>query len=163
MQLPPCGSGVPAPGTIPSRCCPRLRRGDGRDPQAAASALEGVEGVVHLAAEVSVGRSMYEIERYVSTNDVGTAVLLQAMIERPAQRIVVAPSMSVYGEGRCRTADGRFDCFADISRARSLLGFASRFVLQDSLGELAEWLAAQKVVDRNADMRRHLEARGLVA
>ena len=43
---------------------------------------------------------MYEIDRYVGGNDLGTAVLLQAMIDNPVRRIVVASSMSVYGEGR---------------------------------------------------------------
>jgi dTDP-L-rhamnose 4-epimerase len=55
---------------------------------------------VHLAAEVGVGQSMYEIARYVGTNDLGTAVLLEAMIGLPIERIIVASSMSVYGEGR---------------------------------------------------------------
>ncbi|SNS10856.1 MULTISPECIES: NAD(P)-dependent oxidoreductase [unclassified Azospirillum] len=72
---------------------------DLRDMAAVSRALEGVDGVYHLAAEVGVGQSMYEIERYVSGNDVGTAVLLQAMIDKPVRRIVVASSMSVYGEG----------------------------------------------------------------
>ncbi|WP_181703698.1 SDR family NAD(P)-dependent oxidoreductase [Chthonobacter albigriseus] len=80
--------------------------GDVRDHAAVARALEGVSGVFHLAAEVGVGQSMYEIERYVSGNDVGTAVLLQQMIERPVRRIVVASSMSVYGEGRYSLVNG---------------------------------------------------------
>jgi dTDP-L-rhamnose 4-epimerase len=42
---------------------------------------------------------MYEIARYVGGNDLGTAVLLEALIERPVERLVVASSMSVYGEG----------------------------------------------------------------
>lgn len=74
--------------------------GDIRDPQAVKAALDGVDGVFHLAAEVGVGQSMYEIDRYVGVNDLGTAVLLQALVERPVARIVVASSMSVYGEGR---------------------------------------------------------------
>jgi dTDP-L-rhamnose 4-epimerase len=49
---------------------------------------------------------MYEIDRYVGANDLGTAVLLQALIDRPVERLVVASSMSVYGEGRYRAADG---------------------------------------------------------
>jgi dTDP-L-rhamnose 4-epimerase len=49
---------------------------------------------------------MYEIDEYVGTNDHGTAVLLQALIEQPVERIVVASSMSVYGEGRYRDASG---------------------------------------------------------
>jgi dTDP-L-rhamnose 4-epimerase len=81
-------------------------RGDVRDKSAVEKALEGVDGVIHLAAEVGVGQSMYEIARYVGGNDLGTAVLLEAMIGRPIRRIVVASSMSVYGEGRYRTADG---------------------------------------------------------
>lgn len=81
-------------------------RGDVRDKAVVEQALEGVEGVIHLAAEVGVGQSMYEIARYVGSNDLGTAVLLEAIINRPVKRIVVASSMSVYGEGRYRTANG---------------------------------------------------------
>ena len=60
----------------------------------------------HLAARVGVGQSMYEIERYTSVNNLGTAVLLEALIERPVERLVVASSMSLYGEGLYRDADG---------------------------------------------------------
>jgi dTDP-L-rhamnose 4-epimerase len=80
--------------------------GDVRDADAVRAALEGVDKVVHLAAEVGVGQSMYAVERYTSVNDHGTAVLLQALIERPVARVVVASSMSIYGEGLYRTADG---------------------------------------------------------
>ncbi|ODR92222.1 NAD-dependent epimerase/dehydratase family protein [Sinorhizobium alkalisoli] len=83
-----------------------MRRADIRDAAAVRSALRGVEFVIHLAAEVGVGQSMYEIARYVGVNDLGTAVLLEAMIEMPVRRIVVASSMSVYGEGLYQTAAG---------------------------------------------------------
>ncbi|HVF94699.1 MAG TPA: SDR family NAD(P)-dependent oxidoreductase [Sphingomonas sp.] len=83
-----------------------LIRGDVRDKAAVASALQGVDSVVHLAAEVGVGQSMYEVERYTSTNDVGTAVLFEALIDRPVRRVVTASSMSIYGEGLYRDADG---------------------------------------------------------
>jgi dTDP-L-rhamnose 4-epimerase len=66
-----------------------------------------VDALVHLAAAVGVGQSMYEIERYVGVNDHGTAVLLQAVIERPVERLVVASSMSLYGEGLYRDRQGR--------------------------------------------------------
>ncbi len=79
---------------------------DVRDESAVRRALAHVDKVVHLAAEVGVGQSMYAIDRYVSVNDHGTAVLLQALIERPVQRLVVASSMSIYGEGLYRTRDG---------------------------------------------------------
>jgi len=71
------------------------------------AALHGMDHVIHLAAEVGVGQSMYEISRYTAVNDLGTAVLLQALTDYPVQRFVVASSMSVYGEGLYRDADGR--------------------------------------------------------
>jgi dTDP-L-rhamnose 4-epimerase len=83
-----------------------LIHGDIRDPETMAGALKGVDGVVHLAAEVGVGQSMYEIARYVGVNDLGTAVLLEQLIHNPVERLVVASSMSVYGEGRYTTGDG---------------------------------------------------------
>jgi dTDP-L-rhamnose 4-epimerase len=76
-----------------------LRIGDVRDPVAVRSALEGVDIVFHLAAAVGVGQSMYEIGHYTSTNNVGTAVLLEELVRRPVQRLIVASSMSIYGEG----------------------------------------------------------------
>lgn len=80
--------------------------GDIRDPLALRRALKGVDAVFHLAAAVGVGQSMYEIERYTSVNNVGTAVLLEALVERPVERLVVASSMSIYGEGLYRRPDG---------------------------------------------------------
>lgn len=80
--------------------------GDIRDAALVGRALIGVDRVVHLAAEVGVGQSMYAVERYVAVNDLGTAVLCQALIERPVSRLVVASSMSVYGEGLYRTEAG---------------------------------------------------------
>ena len=83
-----------------------LQVGDVRDPDAVRRALSGVDHVVHLAALVGVGQSMYEIQRYADVNTTGTAVLLQALIEAPPERLVVASSMSVYGEGLYRRPDG---------------------------------------------------------
>ena len=71
------------------------------DREAVNAALEGIDVVFHEAAEVGVGQSMYEIERYVRANDLGTAVLLEAILARKSQikKLVVASSMSIYGEG----------------------------------------------------------------
>ena len=80
--------------------------GDIRDADMVARALTGVDKLVHLAAEVGVGQSMYAIDRYVSVNDHGTAVLLQALIKQRVERVVVASSMSIYGEGRYVTQAG---------------------------------------------------------
>jgi dTDP-L-rhamnose 4-epimerase len=81
--------------------------GDCRDGTAVKRALRDVDAVVHLAAAVGVGQSMYEVARYVGVNDLGTAVLLQELITHPVERLVVASSMSLYGEGLYRDARGR--------------------------------------------------------
>jgi dTDP-L-rhamnose 4-epimerase len=84
-----------------------LLAGDVRDADALRRALDGVDSVVHLAARVGVGQSMYEIAEYTSANSFGTAVLLEALAEKPVRKLLVASSMSVYGEGLYRTSDGR--------------------------------------------------------
>ena len=86
-----------------------LIRGDVRDAAAVRAALDGIDAVVHLAAAVGVGQSMYEIANYTSLNNLGTAVLLEGILERREQftRLVVASSMSIYGEGLYRDPDGR--------------------------------------------------------
>jgi dTDP-L-rhamnose 4-epimerase len=83
-----------------------LIRGDVRDRAAVDRALRGCDRVVHLAAEVGVGQSMYAIERYTDVNERGTAVLFEALAANPVERVVVASSMSVYGEGLYRDAEG---------------------------------------------------------
>ena len=79
------------------------------DAAAVSAALDGIDVIYHEAAEVGVGQSMYEIVRYVKANDLGTAVLLEEMVKRPGQfkKLVVASSMSIYGEGayRCGGCD----------------------------------------------------------
>jgi dTDP-L-rhamnose 4-epimerase len=81
-----------------------LQVGDVRDHAAVGRALEGVDAVYHLAAAVGVGQSMYEIERYTSVNAVGGAVVLEEVVERrdAIRKLVVASSMSIYGEGQYR-------------------------------------------------------------
>lgn len=73
--------------------------GDVRDPDAVRAALDGVTHVCHLAAAVGVGQSMYQIAHYTDVNNRGTAVLLEALLQHRVERLVVASSMSVYGEG----------------------------------------------------------------
>lgn len=76
-----------------------LIQGDIRDAAKVAEALKGVDAVYHLAAAVGVGQSMYEINQYVDVNNRGTAVLLEALAKQPVAKLVVASSMSLYGEG----------------------------------------------------------------
>jgi dTDP-L-rhamnose 4-epimerase len=95
-----------------------LQVGDVRDPAAVGRALAGVDAVVHLAARVGVGQSMYEIASYTDENGGGTAVLLEALLDRPLRRLVVASSMSIYGEGAYVTATGEPAEAAERDRAR---------------------------------------------
>jgi dTDP-L-rhamnose 4-epimerase len=83
-----------------------LVQGDVRDRRAVDRALKNVDAVFHFAAAEGVGQSMYEIAHYTSVNDLGTAVLLEALTRRPLEKLVVASSMGIYGEGLYRTADG---------------------------------------------------------
>jgi dTDP-L-rhamnose 4-epimerase len=83
-------------------------QGDVRSRELVDRTLEGVDVVYHQAAEVGVGQSMYEIERYVGGNNMATATLLEALLERKGQvrKLVVASSMSIYGEGAYRNGKG---------------------------------------------------------
>jgi dTDP-L-rhamnose 4-epimerase len=77
-----------------------------RHPREVLKALEGIEVVFHEAAAVGVGQSMYQIQRYVEVNTYATAKLLQTLVRRKhrVEKLVVASSMSVYGEGAYRCA-----------------------------------------------------------
>jgi len=76
---------------------------DIRDDGVLAPLLKDVDAVVHLAAMVGVGQSMYQVTRYVDANVGGTGKLLQALVdlEHGVKKLVVASSMSIYGEGAC--------------------------------------------------------------
>jgi len=75
--------------------------GDVRDVNVIRRALQGVEIVYHEAAEVGVGQSMYEVTRYVGGNTYATSVMLEVLAneKHSVRRLIVASSMSIYGEG----------------------------------------------------------------
>lgn len=106
--------------TRPAYLDPRVELvvGDLRDARAVANALDGADAVVHLAARVGVGQSMYEIGEYTSANTAGTGVLLDSLLDHRVDRLVVASSMSIYGEGLYRRADGSKVVDAERSRER---------------------------------------------
>lgn len=85
----------------------RLIRGSILDRESFAKALQGQDVLYHEAALVGVGQSMYEIARYTETNALGAAHVLQAVIESkpPLRKMIVASSMSIYGEGKYRCAE----------------------------------------------------------
>jgi dTDP-L-rhamnose 4-epimerase len=80
--------------------------GDVRDGAVVERALAGIDVVVHLAAAVGVGESLFESDRCISVNYVGTAVLVDCLRRQPPERLIVASSMSVYGEGLYQDAAG---------------------------------------------------------
>jgi dTDP-L-rhamnose 4-epimerase len=83
-----------------------LMIGDVRDPYKVKQALKGVDAVYHYAAMVGVGQSMYEINNYTEVNNIGTAILLEALIKNPVEKLVIASSMSIYGEGLYKDENG---------------------------------------------------------
>jgi dTDP-L-rhamnose 4-epimerase len=93
--------------------------GDVRNPDAVDEALAGVDAVYHFVALVGVGQSMYQTAEYTSVNNLGTAVLLERLVKRPVNKLIVASSMSVYGEGLYLTPEGK-PCMQAIRSARQL-------------------------------------------
>ena len=81
-----------------------FQNGDMRDIGAVRGAVEQIDVVFHMAAAVGVGQSMYEIARYMEVNTQGNANLLQAILDKKLslQKLIVASSMSIYGEGQYR-------------------------------------------------------------
>ena len=81
--------------------------GDVRDRDHLKKAIEDVELVIHDAAEVGVGQSMYSIDQYISTNVQGTGVLWDILVneKHTVEKVLVASSMSLYGEGYYRCAE----------------------------------------------------------
>jgi len=82
-------------------------KGDVRDLSALSRAVANADAIYHLAAAVGVGQSMYDISTYMSVNVQGTANVLQAILDMRAEpeKLIVASSMSIYGEGRCLCED----------------------------------------------------------
>jgi dTDP-L-rhamnose 4-epimerase len=81
--------------------------GDVRDRGSLKRAVHGVDYVIHDAAEVGVGQSMYSIDQYISTNVAGTGILWDILVNEKHQvkKVLVASSMSIYGEGRYQCAE----------------------------------------------------------
>ena len=79
----------------------RFIKGDVRRIEDIRKALDGVDVIFHQAAMVGVGQSMYQIRKYTEVSTLGTANLLEAVLERRDQieKLIVASSMSIYGEG----------------------------------------------------------------
>lgn len=111
--------------------------GDLEDSKILANALADVGSVIHLAAAVGVGQSMYEIVPYTRANVMATAVLLQTLVDRKQKlsSLIVASSMSCYGEGRYRNKKG--ELVAPALRPESQLA-SGQWEILDGNGDVLE-------------------------
>lgn len=80
--------------------------GDVRDGAVVERALEGIDVVYHFAAAVGAGESVFEVDRCMSVNNVGTAVLMDRLVRSSVERLVFASTMAIYGEGMYRDPTG---------------------------------------------------------
>lgn len=124
--------------TVPASLNPDAEfiRGDVRDVAVVDAALDNIDAVYHEAAAVGVGQSMYQIAHYVSVNSLGAAVMLEAIVARRdvIAKVVVASSMSIYGEGLYRDSHGSY--FAPVPRPEAQLA-DHRWEILDSAGNEA--------------------------
>lgn len=96
--------------------------GDVRDKKLLQQVLKDAYGVFHFAARVGVGQSMYEIREYMDVNNIGTSVLMEALIDQPVTKLIMASSMSIYGEGLYRNNDGQIVSYNGRSQKQYKLG-----------------------------------------
>ena len=70
-------------------------------------AIDGVDAIVHLAAETGTGQSMYEIQKYTNINIGGTSLMLDILTntKHSVKKVVVAASRAIYGEGRYKSTE----------------------------------------------------------
>ena len=128
------GSSGARPGYLNSEV--ELIRGDIRDTALLDRALDRVDGVFHFVALVGVGQSMYQMSEYVSVNCLGTTALLEAITNgHPVERLVVASSMSIYGEGLYRNSRGQIAQPAERSLAQLK---AADWEVRDESGEVLQ-------------------------
>lgn len=111
------GSGTERPDYLNNKV--ELIKGDVRDKDILKHALQDVDVVYHFAARVGVGQSMYEIQEYMNVNDIGISVLLETLLENPVERLIVASSMSIYGEGLYKNSSA--EIFQQVERSKKQL------------------------------------------
>lgn len=98
-------------------------------------ALKNVSGVFHFAAKVGVGQSMYQVADYTAANNLATAIFMEELVEQRVDKLVVASSMSIYGEGIYRDSEG--DLISACERPLEQLKM-HQWELLDDAGEVME-------------------------
>ena len=84
--------------------------------------ISEVDAIIHLAALVGVGQSMYQIERYINANTEATAILLDILAkkEHNIKKLIVASSMSIYGEGKYHCEKCQTEAYPDLRTEEQL-------------------------------------------
>jgi dTDP-L-rhamnose 4-epimerase len=95
---------------------------DIQDPNTLREIIPQVDAVIHLAALVGVGQSMYQIDRYIDSNTKATATLLDALVkeEHNIKKLIVASSMSIYGEGKYLCEKCKTEVFPELRAKKQL-------------------------------------------
>ena len=98
-------------------------RGDVRNSELLSKLISESDAIIHLAALVGVGQSMYKVGEYVSVNTQGTAVLWDRLInqEHDVRKVIVASSMSIYGEGKYYCDRCEEEIFPDLRNEKQLI------------------------------------------
>jgi len=99
-----------------------LEIGDIRDPGVVGRAMQGVDAIVHFAAAVGVGQSMYQSTSFTDVNCRGTAIVMEQAVRHHVGKVVVGSSVSVYGEGAYVDARGQPRTCRGRSASRLLCG-----------------------------------------
>jgi dTDP-L-rhamnose 4-epimerase len=99
-----------------------ILRGDVRDRELLKKTIQDIDAIIHLAAMVGVGQSMYQIERYVDANTRGSATLLDVVVneKNDVKKLIVASSMSIYGEGKYYCEKCSINVYPGLRSIRSL-------------------------------------------
>ena len=120
---------------------------DIRDKEKTKKSLEGIDVVFHQASQVGVGQSMYQIQKYVSHNSEGTAVLLDAIVNSndKLKKLIVASSMSIYGEGayNCSGCGPVYPSLRSEQQLKEKLGFESKVSFSEGMKRLIKWSDSQ--------------------
>jgi len=123
--------------------------GDVRNAEDWQKALEGIDVVFHFAAYQDY---LPDFSKFIHVNSVGTALLYETIVEKklPIQKIIVASSQAVYGEGKYRCPRCNRIKFPDIREVGMLEKGEWNHVCQDCHTPLqAMWTNENRVNPQN--------------
>lgn len=106
-------------------------------------AIQGQDAIIHLAAETGTGQSMYSVEKYSHVNVLGTALLLDVLVNQKnsVQKVILASSRAVYGEGKY--INPQSETVYPVSRSLELMG-KGIFEMTDEKGQILQPVATNE-------------------